>query len=241
MGRFVRLVLIVSLLASAVQAFSTPGPAEAAEAGASANGASLMSSVSADARFVAFASEASNLIWRDTNGAWDIFVRDRLLPRVFRVSVSSLGGEAHGPSLLPSLSSDGRRVAFSSLASNLAEGDSNGTWDIFVRDLPSGITIRASVDSSGSEGREPSAYPAISADGWHVAFSHGRSGVGEIYVRDLLRGTTTLVSAPAGGASPNGQSEHPSISAEGRYVAYSSLTSDLVEGDRNGAGDVFVF
>ena len=104
--------------------------------GTQADGASHNASVSADGRFVAFDSLASNLVPGDTNGDRDVFLRDRLLGTTVRVSVSSAGREALGTSHDPSISDDGRRIAFVSDASNLVPGDTNGHEDVFVRELP---------------------------------------------------------------------------------------------------------
>ena len=89
--------------------------------------------ISADGRFVAFESVASNLVAGDTNRADDVFVRDRLAGVTRRVSVGA-GGQANGSSFSPAISANGRSVAFGSSSSNLVRGDTNGTFDVFVRD-----------------------------------------------------------------------------------------------------------
>ena len=108
-------------------------------------------STSGDGRYVAFASYASNLVLGDTNWIWDVFVRDRSTGVTERVSVDSSGVEGTYYSWQPSISSDGRYVAFSSGASNLVAGDTNLAFDIFVHDRSTGSTDRISVDSSGNE------------------------------------------------------------------------------------------
>ncbi len=154
-------------------------------AGTEANTTSEGSSTSADGRFVAFGSRASNLVAGDTNGAQDVFVRDTCVvgpagctPSTIRVSVDSAGTEGNSDSVSLALSADGRFVAFRSGASNLVAGDTNGALDIFVRDTcvggPAGCTpstIRVSVDSAGTEGNGLSVSPALSADGRFVAFA----------------------------------------------------------------------
>jgi archaellum component FlaF (FlaF/FlaG flagellin family) len=100
--------------------------------GTEGNHVSLLPSISADGRYVAFYSHASNLVPGDTNEVQDIFVHDRLTGQTSRVSVASGGTEGNGASEFPSISADGRYVAFYSAASNLVPGDTNGTWDIFV-------------------------------------------------------------------------------------------------------------
>lgn len=161
-------------------------------------------------------------------------------PTTVRVSVSSEGALANGSSIHPSVSGNGRYVAFYSWASNLVPGDTNGVSDIFVHDRLTQTTVRASVSSSGEQasggifGGE-SLAPSISGDGRYVAFlSYATSLVpGKaqgIYVRDLVNGTTSYAS---GGVTP-------SISADGRHIAFWTGASDLVPGDTNGAADVFV-
>src|SRR2546426_1935359 len=121
--------------------------------------------ISADGRFVAFDSDASNLVAGDTNGSRDVFVRDTCFgapagctPSTTRVSVATDGTQANSPSGIPSVSADGRFVAFISAATNLVPGDTNGFVDIFVRDTcfgaPTGCTpstIRVSVASDGTQ------------------------------------------------------------------------------------------
>ena len=139
-------------------------------AGAEANGTSFAPAISADGRFVAFPSEATNLVPGDTNGVTDVFVRDRLTGTTERVSVSSAGAEANGTSFAPAISADGRFVAFPSEATNLVPGDTNGATDVFVRDRLTATTDRVSVDSAGAQANDRSDFPAISADGSVVAF-----------------------------------------------------------------------
>jgi len=216
--------------------------------GNEANGRSFAPSISADGRYVAFWSVASNLVSGDTNGAADIFVRDTQTSTTTRVSVDSGGNEANGPSYDPSISADGRYVAFVSEASNLVSGDTNGAADIFVRDTQTNTTTRVSVDSGGNEANGNSSAPSISANGRYVAFSSGASnlvsgdtnGVTDIFVRDTQTSTTTRVSVDSGGTQANNFSSALSISADGRYVAFVSEASNLVSGDTNGAADIFV-
>jgi len=102
-------------------------------ADAQADGWSYNPSISAGGRFVAFASVAANLVAGDTNGAWDIFIRDRAKRETERVSIGSRGAQADGNSYNPSISAGGRFVAFASVATNLVAGDTNGAADIFIR------------------------------------------------------------------------------------------------------------
>jgi Tol biopolymer transport system component len=101
--------------------------------------------MSGDGRFIAFTSNATTLVPDDRNGKSDVFVHDRTTNETERVTVSSSGVEGDGSSFYPSISADGRYVAFTSSATNLVAGDTNGTWDVFVRDRETGATTRVSV------------------------------------------------------------------------------------------------
>ena len=195
--------------------------------GTQGNGRSVSPSTSADGRYVAFYSAASNLVSGDTNDTWDVFVHDRSAGITTRVSVDSSGTEGNDTSYIPSTSADGRYVAFYSAASNLVSGDTNALFDVFVHDRNTGVTTRTSMDSSGAQLNTSSSSPSISADGRYVAFDSGHF----ILVRDRITGTTTQVG--------QGQdSNYPSISADGRYVAFESFYE--VPGDNNTYSDIFV-
>ena len=207
----------------------------------------LLLSCSADGRYVAFYSLASNLVLGDTNAVGDVFVRDRLAQVTERASVDSSGLQANSTSDYPSLSADGRYVAFSSLAGNLVGGDGNGCADIFVRDRVANSTERVSV-GSGGEGNGHAWRCSISANGRWVAFHSlattlvpgDTNACTDVFVRDRLLATTERISVSSSGAQANDRSEYPAISADGRFVAFQSDASDLVPGDTNGVSDVFV-
>src|SRR5207253_1163244 len=116
-----------------------------------------------------FESDASNLVAGDTNAARDIFIRDTQTGSTTRLSVDSAGAQSNGASYWPSISVDGRYVAFESYASNLVAGDTNGAGDIFVRDRQTNTTERVSIATGGTEANGASLNPAISADGRYVA------------------------------------------------------------------------
>jgi Tol biopolymer transport system component len=204
-------------------------------------------SISADGRYVAFASFATNLVPGDTNLDWDVFVKDRLTGQTTLVSVDSSGVQGNGASAGPSISADGRFVAFWSRATNLVPGDTNGATDDFVRDLAAGTTTRVSLDATGAEATADSGVCSISGDGRYVAFqslaplvTSDANEAWDVYVRDLGSGTTMRASVAANGSDPDGVCEDPSISADGRFVAFQSDASNLVAGDANGKLDVFV-
>ena len=126
--------------------------ASVATGGGEGNGRSFVPAVSADGRFVAFYSDASNLVAGDENASRDVFVNDRQTGETTRMSVDSSGAEANDDSFAPVISADGRFVAFSSAASNLVAGDTNGLDDIFVRDRQAGTTTRVSVAPAARPG-----------------------------------------------------------------------------------------
>src|SRR5438876_1533829 len=206
--------------------------------------------VSADGVVVAFDSEATNLVGGDTNGAVDVFVRDRASGRTERVSVSSKGKQGDSGSSAPAVSGDGRFVAFSSGASNLVAGDTNGRSDIFVHDRLTGETTRVSVAADGRQGDNNSGIgtAAISADGRFVAFTSDASNLvpqtapgRHIYVKDRSTGAIERVSVDSHGNPAVGfVAASPAISGDGRFVAFASSANNLVKKDTNGTTDVFV-
>jgi Tol biopolymer transport system component len=195
--------------------------------------------ISADGRFVAFDSLATNLVPGDTNGLGDVFFHDRQTGATERVSVDSAGAEGDGTSLYPTISADGRYVAFTSEATNLVPGDTNAHRDIFVRDRLTGTTERVSVDSAGVQADNDSVPPALlSADGRYVAFLSGASNLvsgdtnheWDVFVHDRQSGTTERVSVDSAGAEGDGFCVGLSISPDCRYVAFGSFATNLVPG-----------
>jgi hypothetical protein len=203
---------------------------------------------SADGRFVVFSSQAASLVPGDTNQADDVFVRDMWSGLTKRVSVSSAGDEANGPSTAECISFDGRFIGFSSEASNLVSADTNGTMDVFVYDQVLGTTERVSLASGGGQASDRSLGCSISGDGRFVVFSSdaddlvpGDSNASrDVFLHDRTTGTTTRVSLDSQGTQSNGSSYVPSISRNGRCVTFSSYGTNLVPGDTNGCSDVFV-
>ncbi len=216
--------------------------------GAQANSESFNPELSADGRFVAFDSVASNLVAGDSNNKWDIFVRDLLNGTIERASLSSNGTQGNGHSYTPRLSGDGRLVTFAGDATNLVAGDTNGYWDVFVHDRLTGVTERVSVDSAGVQGDSWSENPCLSADGRFVAFqslgtnlvANDLNSAPDVFVHDRQTGATERVSVDSNGMEAGNSSFRPSISADGNLVAFWSYAANLVSGDTNAAQDVFV-
>ena len=194
-------------------------------------------SISTDGRYVAFSSGATNLVPDDTNDSVDVFVRDLQTGITELVSVTPDGALGNDYSILTSMSSDGRFVAFYSAASNLVPDDTNNAVDIFVRDRQTGITELVSIATDGTLANDDSLWPSISDDGRYVAFVTGAGNLVpndndndfDIFVRDLQQGTTELVSVISNDFSDDyWRPGIPSISADGRYIAFSAYDSRLL-------------
>ena len=244
--------VVVLGVASTALAASATQRVSLSTGGAQAKGDSLTAfpgpSISGNSRFVAFESEAGNLVSGDTNHHLDVFVRDRVAGTTRRVSVSTGGHQANGDSWGATISGDGRYVVFASHASNLVAGDTNGQADVFLRDRVSNTTRRISVSSSGAQANSWSWSASIAASGRYVVFMSNASnlvasdtnGATDVYLRELGSAKTKRVSVSSTGAQGNGASSGGSVTPDGRYVAFSSRATNLVTGDTNGYADVFV-
>lgn len=217
--------------------------------GTQGNNYSAIPSISGNGRFIAFHSPASNLVSGDTNGMIDIYVHDQQTGQTSRVSIATDGTEGNADSGYPSVSADGRFIAFESEASNLVSGDTNGRKDVFVHDRQTGVTNRVSVASDGKEGNSFSLGAFISADGRYIVFHSGATNLvandtnhdTDVFVHDQQTGQTLRISLTFAGTEANGSSWDASISTDGRFVAFSSDASNLVSGDTNDEIDVFVY
>lgn len=250
-----------------------------ASGGTQANGLSVEPSISADGRYVAFRSFATNLVSGNKNTGTcagsgqsnpsDVYVHDRQTGTTELVSIG-MNGTQDGCSWQPSISGDGRFVAFVSAATGLIPSDTNAAWDVFVRDRQTGRTERVSVTPDGAQGACPTAScrcgaPSISPDGRYVAFhsfaalvSDDVNGTGDIFIHDRETGSTERVSLaypgeqvpgePPGNANstsgPNA-ANGPAVSGDGRVIVFDSFAADLVLSDnwnnpRKSYTDVFL-
>lgn len=205
--------------------------------------------VSNDGRYVAFTSDSTNLVAADTNGATDVFLRDRQLATTTRVSIVDGGGESDGPSFLQDMTPDARSIVFSSDATNLiAALDQNAVTDVYVRDRATAKTQRISVATDGTEGDADSTVASISDNGRYVAFVSAASTLGpndsgvftDIYLRDRTLSTTKVLTVGADTSEADGDSLNVSISGDGTTVIFDSdATNLLADPDGNSATDVF--
>ncbi|MAG57650.1 MAG: hypothetical protein CMJ83_15275 [Planctomycetes bacterium] len=214
--------------------------------------------VAADGRYVIFDSAATNLVTGDGNGTRDVFRRDRLSGVTVRVSVSATGIEGNGSSVSIGVSPDGRYVMFNSVASNLIVGDTNGTSDIFVKDMATGLITQENVSSSGVQGDGGCLNTgAISANGRIVVFTSlannltaNDTNIGsDAFVRDRLLGTTSLLTVNAAGVQSGipcfffpsnpcgGQYLGTEVSRDGRVVILDHTGGALVPGGDLNGGD----
>ena len=240
--------LTLVFVPTAAQSNPTTERVSISSTGTEGDNNSYTSALSANGRFVAFQSYASNLVLNDSNNFGDVFVRDRQTGTTERVSISSADLQSNNASYSAALSADGRFVAFTSDASNLVPGDNNNVSDVFVHDRQTGTTERVSISSADLQSNSSSSFPVLSADGHFVAFqsyasnlvSGDNNGQGDIFVRDRQTGTTERISLSSADLESNNGSNYPALSADGRFVAFQSDASNLVSGDSNGQSDVFV-
>lgn len=188
--------------------------------GAEANGSSEAPDVSADGRYVAFHSDASNLVPDDTNGARDVFRYDTVTGEMRRISVAADGTQANGGSLFAAMSADGRFLVFSSDANNLVANDTNGERDVFVHDA---ITGEVTADLPTSD----ASVADVSEDGNLILFRSldstlvpgDTNGGRDAFLYDRSSGQTTLIGETAPGVI--GNNSHPEqISGDTRHVLY---------------------
>jgi len=215
--------------------------------GVGASGESTVAALSADGRFVAFTNFGNLLVPGDTNDSPDVFLRDRLTGTTTRISLTYSGGQANRGGAGSTISDDGRYVLFESSSSNLVPGTMTAQG-IYRRDVVLGTTTCASVDSNGVLANSGGVYSALSGDGRYASFDSYATNLvpgdtnahADVFVHDFGSGTTTRVSVSSAGVQANGDSTRNAISADGRFAAFVSQATNLVAGDTNGVGDIFV-
>ncbi|MFK8114998.1 MAG: choice-of-anchor Q domain-containing protein, partial [Rubripirellula sp.] len=214
---------------------------DAVKVSSNANGDSRDPQISADGKFITFTSDASNLVAGDGNGVADVFVYDVINQTTTRVSVPAAGGEGNGVSHRPTISGDGRFVAFTSAATNLVAGDSNGNDDVFVVDT---MTSALQLVTTGFDATSSTVMaPEISDNGRFVVYQSSAThltladtaGIDDIFVFDRVNASTDLVSRDIAGLPATDSSISPSISADGRFIAFESL-AEIVPGVVPAAG-----
>ncbi len=228
---------------SADGTYDTPGDVSTIRVSLDSNGneANAMCTrpdISGAGSLVVFASDATNLVANDNNGARDIFLHDANNGTTSRVSLDTNNTESNGFSDTPSISRDGRFVVFESTATNLIASDANGAiQDVFIRDLLSGTTALVTQSTGGAQANTGSDAPyagAVSGDGRYVVFesaatnliSNDNNGL-DIFVRNTINNTTTLVSVNSNGQQANNTCFDPSISNDGRFIVFKSYASNL--------------
>ena len=217
-------VFLWDLSSGAVQGVS------ASSGGVQGNGHSGVGSISGDGRYVAFQSEASNLVPGDTNGHNDIFRRDLLTGAIERMSVGPAGIQGNQSSEFPRISLDGSTVVFISAANNLVAGDNNASKDAFVRVPGLGATELVSEGLLGQFANGGSWRPSVSFDGRYVSFECSASNLvlgdtnqrQDVFIRDRVVGDTTRVSLDSTGNQSTDQSNSHGLSPNGRFAFFSS-------------------
>jgi Tol biopolymer transport system component len=205
--------------------------------GSQAMGEGVHPKISADGNRVVFVSNASNLVDNDQAKQWDIFVHDLVTKKTSRANVASDGSEANDDGRSPSISADGKWVAFQSWATNLVAGSDIRTYNIFVHNVDTGTTERVTIGWDGSEPNERSEYPAVSGDGRFVAYTSQASnlvpwdenGVSDVFVWDRIRRRTIRVSQEVEMQHTRHGSAGAGISDDGRFVLFSSSSHNLIE------------
>ncbi len=215
--------------------------------GGPGNGSSFQPAISADGRFVAFTSAAQDLVAIPVGDTLQVYLHDMRTHAISLVSRNDDGQPGERDSYSPSVSADGRFIAFSSLSQTLDTDDDTPTPDVYLHDQVTGHTELISVTADGTSAGGISGQPSISAGGRLVAFSttatldpDDDNDTSDVYVYDTVTGENDLVSRATDGTAGSDASHTPSISADGSSVAFASKADDLIHGDDNRASDVFV-
>lgn len=222
--------------------------------GAEGNGHSRYPSLSDDNRWIAFESQADDLVPGDTNGSTDVFLKDVQTGALSLVSRGLGGLPADGPSYHATISGDSLWIVFESEATNLVVGDTNGVRDVFLYSRLAETITRVSVSSGGVQGNGQSGQGGllkgsdISHDGNRIVFQSVASNLvpgdtntaADIFVLDRPTNSLLRVNINSSGHQANAPSQDPAISADGTRVAYTTGASNLFTPDTNGEYDILV-
>lgn len=216
--------------------------------GTPGNSSSFSAKASLDGTRVLFESTATNLVANDTNGLRDLFVKDLATGKVTMVTSASDGTPANGDYYQSTFSADGTKVVFTSGATNLVQGDTNGQPDIFVKDLATGTLTLVSAAADGTPANAESTFKALSSDGTKVLFATAASnlvpgdtnGGQDLFVKDLATGKVTMVTSASDGTPGNSFVSVFAFTPDGTKVLFASEADNLVPGDTNGQMDIFV-
>lgn len=210
---------------------------------------SRFAQISPDGRYVLFESDATNLVSGDTNGTYDVFLKDLLTGEIRRISTGSNGLEGNNDSYQARFSADGRSVVFTSKAGNLVAGDTNNDYDVFLKDLATGRVTRLSTTSTGAEVHGWSEEPRLSKDGRYLIFASTAGDVVpgdnnnryDLFRKDLVTGEVVRLSISPEGIPSDGDTGYGiDVSSDGRFIVVGSTASNLVHGDTNGFIDTFL-
>lgn len=216
--------------------------------GAAANQTSTRPAVDGAGRYVAFNSNASNLVAGDSNGTSDIFLRDTVAGTTILVNVAAGGGFSSGRAYRPEISADGRYVAFVSNATDLVPGfGTAGKDQVYVRDLALGTTKAVSVSRTGATPPNSANRPSISGDGRYIVFQSAahnitlddNNGYQDVFRRDMVSGQTVLASVAHDGSGGEKESVRGRVTDDGK-VLFDSFATNLVPDDGNAKRDVFL-
>lgn len=229
-----RAAAVAGVVALGVAAPAGTLPVAAAPAGTPGNGASHTPDVSGTGRYVVFASDATNLVPGDTNGKRDIFLRDTVTRTTRLVSTGLRGRPANGPSYRPTVSDNGRYVAFTSTATNLVAGDTNRVMDAFRADLTTGTITRISVGPGGRQANKATTRVSMNATGTTLAFDSDATNliagdtnaVRDVFVRDLTARAPIRISLSATGKQRRLPSDNASVSPNGNLVGFTADYND---------------
>ena len=207
------------------------------------NGGAVVSTISANGRYLTFHSTATNLAAADTNASIDVYWKDTLTNETKLVSSSASGAVGNNRSWYASISTDGNLVAFESSATNLLPTNDNAYVDIFVKNMTTGAIQRVSTSATGIEGNGNSENASISADGRYVLFesrasnlvANDTNGASDIFIKDLQTSAIQRVSTSSSNQQVSGESFNARFSANGKFVIFDSTSNNLVSGDNNPA------